>query len=609
MTSEPNHTATAAAVSMLRSAAAAVVVAVALPPAAPAQEAAAPAVTVRVAAADDIRDGWVYLARLAGRGDAARDWDRLIATVTAGRGLAGIDRRRPAGAYGWIGPRGDDGAVVALVPVSGERAFVDLVADAVHAAPGLGSDGVYTAGAVELPGLGAAPLYFRIVRGWAFVTARDRGALADGRLVSPDAVLGPHCAGGDVAPATVASGEAVTGGSVPGTLASGGPATGSQIADGLLAGNRVAAAPSRPAAHGCEAPAPGTVSVTVDLDRVPGTFKQTVLGQLEGNLAEVRRQAPPFDVPGLWPFLTGMLDEMARVMATQLFEGADTSLQLDLDRRRGQVALTVNIAARPGTAMAAAIADFSQSTSVTAGLLRRDAAFAATMNVVMLKRESELLSALVDGMRQRAVAAGGNPLQRIAVATVFDILKPTLAAAEIDWTVDLLGPGSDGLYNLLGAVKVRDGAALQRMFRLAPAVDPVTDVRFVGSVGGTAIHRLTLNAGDAFSRTFGGNTAYVAFRDDAVLVAAGPRGSSLVREAMPVAAVTSPRISEIRIAADRVAPLSADPEVQDAAHSVFGDDRHDATIRLTVAGGPTLRLRLVVPAKVIEFAGAIGHMQ
>lgn len=607
---ERQHTPTVAAVSTLRAAAAAAVVAVAQP--APAQEAGAPAVTVRVASADDLRDGWLYVARLAGRGDAARDWDRMMAAVTAGRGLAGIDPRRPAGGYGWIGPRGDDGAVVALLPITGERAFVDLVASAAHAVPEVGGDGVYAAGALDLPGLGAAPLYFRMLRGWAFVTVRDRGALADGRLLAPEAVLSaPRCA--DVA-SVVSGGGAVP---LPETVASGGPAAGSQIPGNPVAANPP---PRRLAARGCEAPVPGMVSMTVNLDRVPGTFKEMVLGQLEGSLGEVRRQPPAFDSPGLWPFVTGMVDELARVMATQLFEGADTALQVDLDRRRGQVALTVTIAGRPGTAMAAAIADFSQATSATAGLLRRDAAFAATMNVVMLKRERELVAALVDGMRQRAVASSGNPLQRIAVATAFDVVKPTLAAGEIDWTVDVLGPGSDGLYNLVGAVKVRDGAALQRVFRVAPAIDPVTDVRYVGTANGSAVHRLTLNAGDGFSRTFGASTAYVAFRDDAVVVAAGPRASNLVREALP-AAVTSPRIAEIRIAADRVAPLAADPEVEDVARDVFGDarreerreehrdDRRDTTVRLSVVGGPALRLRLVVPATVIEFAGAIGHVQ
>ena len=614
MTSQLKHTATAAAVSTLRAAIAAalVVIGFAVPSAAPAEEAGgAPAVIVRVAAADDIREGFVYLARLAGRGDAARDWDRLIATATAGRGLAGIDRRRPAGAYGWIGPHGDDGAAVVLVPVTGERAFLDLVENGLHAVPEAGGDGVYTAGAVDLPGLTAAPVYFRIVRGWAYLTARDRGALRDGRLVSPAAVLsGQRCAAAfDFTSANVTAGG--PGKMVPdGRIAT---VAGDLGAAGLAAANPVAAIPAeeavtpRLAGRGCDPLPPGMVSVSVDLQRIPAAVKEMVLGQLDASLTEVRREASPLRTPGLRPFLVGMLDEIGRGMATQLFEGGDTSLQLDLDRKRGLVALTVTIAARPGTAMAAAIADFSQSSSATAGLLRRDAALAAAMNVVMLKRERDLLSVFVDGIRHRAVAASGGELERIAVATAFDTLKPTLDAGEIDWAFSLLGPGSDGLYSLIGAVKVRAGAGLQRMLRLAPAIDPVTDIRFAGTVGRSAIHRLTLNAGDAFSRAFGGNAAYVAFRDDAVFVAAGPRGLSLVREALPVAAVTTPRIAEFRITPDRLAPLSGDGAAEDIARSGFGGDRRGGTIRLTVEGGSALRLRLLVPAKVIEFAGAVGH--
>ena len=581
MHSRSNHTATAAAVGTLTTALAGLVM---LPVLASAEDAGgraavpdAPAVVVRLAAASELEESLVYLARLAGAEEPDRLRDRLIAAATAGRGLAGIDRLRPAGGYGFIGPHGDDGAVVLIVPVADERAFVDLLEGGLHLALQAGGDGVYTAGAVELPGLKAEPVYVRIESGWAFVTVRDRGALARGRLLPPEAVLaGARCAGG-------------------GEPRSGDVASAAPVGDGPNA------------VRGCEHPATGLVSVTVNVDRIPRTFKEVVLGQLDAGLAQAKRDAPAFGTEGLWPFLAGIVDEIAASMATQLFEGAETSLRIDLDRRLGVVTLTVRIAARPGTAMAAAIAAFGQSTSVTAGLLRPGAAVAGALNVVMLRRERELLSGLVDGVRRSALAASGGELERIAVGTAFDTLRPTLEAGEIDLAFDLLGPGSDGLYSFIGAVKVRNGATLQRVFRLAPPRSPVTDARFVGTVAGSGVHRLTVDLDEPFRRVFGGNTAYLGFRDDAVFVAAGPRALGLVRETLPLGPVTAPRIGELRIAADRLMPLSGDPALQDLARSVLGSAKGGGAIRLKVEGGATLTLKLSMPAKLIEFASALGR--
>jgi len=217
------------------------------------------------------------------------------------------------------------------------------------------------------------------------------------------------------------------------------------------------------------------------------------------------------------------------------------------------------------------------------------------------------VSGLVEGMRHQALAASGSELERIAIGTALDTLKPTLEAGEVDWTVNLLGPDNDGLYGLVGALKVRDGARLQRIFRLAPAIGPVTDVRLAGTVGRSTIHRLTVDLDEPFRRVFGGNTAYLAFRDDAVFVAAGPRALGLVREALPLGPVTAPRIGELRIAADRLVPLSGDPALQGLARSVLGSAKGGGAIRLEVEGGATLTLKLSMPAKLIEFASALGR--
>src|SRR5262249_31993911 len=96
----------------------------------PGQQAAIPgkpAIVLSVASYDRLRSDFLYLAGLAGQGEGAAQVDRLIAVQAGDRGLEGIDRKKPMGAYGWVGPLGDDSSLVLLVPVADQRAFLDLV--------------------------------------------------------------------------------------------------------------------------------------------------------------------------------------------------------------------------------------------------------------------------------------------------------------------------------------------------------------------------------------------------------------------------------------------------------------------------------------------------
>jgi hypothetical protein len=202
--------------------------------------------------------------------------------------------------------------------------------------------------------------------------------------------------------------------------------------------------------------------------------------------------------------------------------------------------------------------------------------------------------------------ASANGREREVIARTFQALMPTLKAAELGVTVNLQGPGPDGFYSFAGGVKVKGGASLERVFRETapdnPAIDVGLDVEKAGSV---SIHSVTLRADDGYRNVFGDNPIYVAFRDDAQFVTAGPGGLRVIREALAKETSAAGRVMDLQAAVTQLAPL--DPEALQIARKIFGDGHDGDRIRLTLEGGTSLKLRLSTKTKLIEYVNLIGH--
>jgi hypothetical protein len=229
------------------------------------------------------------------------------------------------------------------------------------------------------------------------------------------------------------------------------------------------------------------------------------------------------------------------------------------------------------------------------------------MNVSLPPKLRELFGAVIDDGRRQALAKAKDQIERMTLARTFDAFMPTLKAAELDWTFNLQGPGSDGLYAFTGGIKIRDGARLERVFRETPPQDPTTEVRLdVEKVGPVGIHRVTLKMDPDARRAFGDDPVYLAFRDDAVLFTVGPGGLGLIKEALTVAPMTG-KVMELQVAASRLAPLAKERAAQDIARDVFGGDKDGDWLRLTLEGGNAMKLQLSLTTKLIEFASRIGQ--
>jgi hypothetical protein len=521
-----------------------------LPAVAPAAaQSGRPAAVLILAPYDQLRSDFLYLAKLAGQ-------DKYAALIeqtdeqTGNGGQRGIDRKKPMGGYGWVGPQGDDSIFVLLIPVTDQAAFIDLL--------GIfdirftkGDDGVYSANLEKSPD----PVYLRFANGYAYITRRDKRVLADDRLLAPgDVVAGPGC--GDTT--------------------------------GQLCWN------------GSEA------LLTLNVDRIPDAFKDRLVAQVEqGQEAALFGNAPERETEMQRKYRLMFLDAFAKKLKTDFSEGGEISERLDFDRAAGEIALTMRSTAKPGTAMAARVQELAQVRSITAGLIKKDAVASGTAYVSGPEFHG-LFGSKLDDLRAEALVKAKDDSERSALNTAFDAFAPTLKSAEFDGTFNLQGPDGNGFCTLVGGVSLKDGAKVEQAFRRwVPKEPAVTEVRFdVDRVGPVGIHRLFVAKmdNDGHRHIFGDNTVHVAFRDDAVFFAMGSGGLSAIKDALAVAPSTG-KVMDLQIIASRLAPLTAEPMFLEVARKVFADKKDgNDRFRLTLEGGDASTLRLTAGAKFVEYA-------
>jgi hypothetical protein len=502
-----------------------------------------PAIVLSLASYDELKSDVLYLAGLVGQDEAAAQLDRAINAQIGDGGWQGFDLKKPIVAYAWIGAHGPtDSSLVVLIPVVDQKVFLGLLEKIGTRAERLpGDDGVYRAYVEKVPD----PVYLRFADGYAYVTSRDKSVLDRDRLLAPAAVL----------------------------------------PDGQA----------------------GIVSVVLNIDRIPDELKDTAMDEFDFRLAEARAKGPPHETELQKRSRLAGMDETARAIKALVTDGAETSLRLDFDRRTGDAALALNVEGKPGSAMAATLQELGQARSVTAGMIDNGAAMSGEFNIGLSDKLRRLFVSAMDEGQKQALVTAKNAGERDVVSAVFDAVMPTFRAGELDGTFYLQGPGSDGLYAFVGGIKIREGSRLEQVFRDTAGGGPEADVKFdVDKVGSVSVHRVTPKTmDDEARRAFGDNSVYVAFRDDAVFVAAGASGFGALKEALAVAPGPG-KVLDLQVSLAQLAPLAPEKEVVNIARRVFSNDKDGDRLRLTLEGGGALKLRLSMKTKLVDYLYQIG---
>jgi len=152
-----------------------------LPTRAGEKEATPPVLVARVHSIERVFENARLIARLAGKEEIGRQLEGVIKAKVGPKGLEGIDHKRPLGLYAKIGDDLNDVAAVVMIPISDEKAFLDLLENLNFPAK-KGTDGAY---AIEPNGPLPVALYFRFAHKYAYFTAINVESINRALLVPP----------------------------------------------------------------------------------------------------------------------------------------------------------------------------------------------------------------------------------------------------------------------------------------------------------------------------------------------------------------------------------------------------------------------------------------
>ncbi len=186
------------------------------------------------------------------------------------------------------------------------------------------------------------------------------------------------------------------------------------------------------------------------------------------------------------------------------------------------------------------------------------------------------------------------------IEAAFQSLKATVKSGDMDLAAALRGPNKDGFYTAVGAVHCKEGAQLEKAIRNVVKVLPEREqglFKFdAGKIGDLAVHEIDMSseAGDVVQKVFGkGQKAYFAFGKNALYASYGPDGMKLLKEAIaakPGPMASFDNSSNGKKLIELVKRIM--PEGGGAGINLSWMEMMTGAMRVTVTGGDKLHIRI-----------------
>jgi hypothetical protein len=349
------------------------------------------------------------------------------------------------------------------------------------------------------------------------------------------------------------------------------------------------------------------ISLSLRIDRVPEALKQFALASLETALAGGKQQKLPPELEKLDPVKDKAIDSLAGGIKSILSDGKEITLKLDVDPKKDDISLALELTAKDGSELAKDIADFKTRKSVAFGALSmKNTALLLTLNASLPTSVKKVFGPAVDDLVKQGLDMAGDFKEH--VEPLVKALVPTLKAGDLDIGVAVVGPNADKHLSGVLVAKVVEGkkidAAIKDLVEKIPepiksAIDLNAD-----SEGAYKIHVVKIKdqLDENIKKIIGETDVYVAFRDDALMVSFGPSGKSLIKEALKSQPAAGP-IFKAEVSASKIAALVAADRpkaAEKALAETFGKIPGGDTISLTVEGGTSLTVKVAIKGKVIQ---------
>ncbi len=304
------------------------------------------------------------------------------------------------------------------------------------------------------------------------------------------------------------------------------------------------------------------IALRVRIDRLPKELKDAAL-QFLTQAGEMIKQV---DVPGAGKeIVEEFLRAGVRCLKMGLEEGKEVALRLDLDPKAGTLAVEVSLEAKSATGLAKVFSGLKPTQNEFAGIVGPDSAGHLLIQTPLFFEDfQKLLDKLLDwGIKEADGGLGDAPKEVKDLALEgLKTLQRTVKSGTLDLAASLRGPDKNGQYTAIGAISLKDTAALEKLAKAALKVAPPKDAaRFkVDSfkIGSVNVHEI-LVADDLpmeAQKIFGKSNVLIALAPNAAFVTFGPQGKKLLEDALTAKLEPKPApLVHAEVSGKRLLPL------------------------------------------------------
>jgi|GEM_PF-7070865 len=360
---------------------------------------------------------------------------------------------------------------------------------------------------------------------------------------------------------------------------------------------------------------PADISIEIDLTQIPEGLKELFLSQTEAAAAanaqnnpsrsEAERQGEEF---GRAMSLAGM--------RRLTMDGARMTLSLDINSKAKATVLDLAFAAKSGTPLASACADYAKSQSPFAGLLSKQTVGSFVLSVPLNADIVKFLKQIVDeGEKSELAKLGAEPAkapQAAILKKLTEVARSTLQSGRIDAAVFV--NAVEGKLQLVAASKVAKGDQIQQTFEdlVKNAPEAKEHVKLnVAQIGKTKVNAISPPANADSEKYFGPGPVHAAFSENTAAVVVGGDSLGALKGVLdkPVGSTPTARppisirvgISKILSLVNDLNPSAIPPAVFEQSKTAL--EKGYDQVGLEISGQPqALKFRLEVQEGVMRLA-------
>ncbi len=339
------------------------------------------------------------------------------------------------------------------------------------------------------------------------------------------------------------------------------------------------------------------------IDRVPDELKK---GGLE-FLAQAAGMTKALEMP---PEERDLLDDATRTGLRWLKTGAqatkELSFRLDLDDKTGAFTLETTMEPKSGSSLAKSFSTLKPTKNDFTGIIGADSTAHVLLQAPLFVEDFQRLLNSVINVKWKAIGSDIKEAPKEVQTFYFEVMATidrTLKGGNLDFAASLRGPDANGQYTAVGAMTVKETAALEKAIKEALKFSPKyisdevkVDVFQVGKVN---VHEITVGAqmpAEA-QKIFTKSSVYVAFAPDALFVTFGAHAKEVMKEVLTTKHGPKPApLVQIEMSGRRMMPLlkSAGVPLDGPAGQFFTKFAQMDRIKLlsmTFEGGESLTIR------------------